>query len=193
MQVKNDHSIESYFHSFHRGEAWGFNYFFKTHNVPLIYFAQGLVNEESVAEDIVEECFIKLWQYREKILHPQAIKSFLYTSVRNACVDQLRKLKRAKVYANFVESSGEYFESSIVPKIIESEIIKEVYLAMEKLPLKIGRVFRMHFLEGKDYNQIAKELHVSIQTVRNQKARAIALIRKQLPNTLLLTFIFLLI
>jgi RNA polymerase sigma-70 factor (ECF subfamily) len=64
-----------------------------------------------------------------------------------------------------------------------SEIHAAVHQAIQQLPPKCREVFRLHYLQGMDYEEIAKELKVSISTVRNQKARALALLRKQMGVT----------
>lgn len=190
MNKVNPYTIERYFHSFQRGESLGFKYFFDIYQLPLLYFAESILKHSQFADDIVEESFIKLWQNRLSIGHPLAIKSYLYTTVRNACIDSLRKEKTKISYQNEVLANNNGQDNSLLLKVVEAETFHSIYTAISELPPKMGRVFRMFYLEGKELSEIATELNVSVKTVKNQKTRALEILREKLAY---LSILFLLI
>jgi RNA polymerase sigma-70 factor (ECF subfamily) len=73
--------------------------------------------------------------------------------------------------------------------MIESELYHEIFIAINTLPPKCSQIFKMLYIEGKDYLQIARELNLSINTVRNQKARGILLLRQRLSMTITATLL----
>ncbi len=86
------------------------NYFFGQHYQPLVYFAYRLTQNEEEAEDIVADCFAKLWEKREGFQTAENIKAYLYISCRNVCLTYLRDLKRKtaaqQLYFEQLEKSG---------------------------------------------------------------------------------------
>jgi len=150
----------------------------------LCYFSNSIIKDEATAEDIATEAFLKLWERRDAFESASHIKSFLYKVVRNGSIDFLRK--RAKAANHLLEKSflAEENERSIQEKIIAAETLREVVASIKLLPPKCRQIFRMFYFEGKDYSQIAEELGLSINTIRVQKARALAILRQHPGLTL---------
>jgi len=159
-----------------------FNQLFLDHYAPLTYFANGIVRDKAVAEDIVEESFAKLWEKKEIFSRPGSIRSYLYTIVHHACMDQVRKVKRAMSYVAEKNAMGESHELPVIHRMMEAEMMHAIFEAMESLPPKCGQVFKMFYLEEKQLNEIAEELQLSLSTVKSQKGRALDLLRKKLPH-----------
>ena len=176
-----DIQIHNIFVSFQKGEERGFKHYFNELYTPLQYFATNILLDEDLAEDIVEDCFIKLWYNREKIESPLAIKSYLYTSVRNACMDVKRREKVLQAHKSHVMNAPEEVEQPIVHQIIRAETIREIHRAIELLPPKMKEVFKMIFVEGKNYQEVAAILGITVEGVRSQKSKAIALLQQKLP------------
>ena len=164
-----------------RGIERGLKYYYKKYDTALIYFAQRITSSESAAEDLVSESFIKLWQNRETLLHHGAVKSYLYQIVRNGAIDFVRSKKRENIHLQNIVHLHPFSEEAVTSFEISAETHRLIYQAIENLPLRCGLVFRKFYIEGKTLPQIAAELHLSINTVRNQKAQALAILRKQFP------------
>ena len=69
----------------------------------LCMFANQYVENDALAADIVQECFVKLWQLRDDFMYVHQIKSFLYTSVRNKSLNELEHTKVMNEYAQKVQ------------------------------------------------------------------------------------------
>ncbi|MEO6346460.1 MAG: RNA polymerase sigma-70 factor [Aquaticitalea sp.] len=171
-------------YSFKRGEEEGFSYYFKVFYPSLCYFSNSIIRDEAAAEDIATEAFIKLWEKRDVFESVAHVKSFLYKVVRNASIDFLRKREKAANHLFEQCYLGEEKERSIQEKIIAAETFREVVASIKLLPPKCRLIFRMFYFEGKDYSQIAKELGLSVNTIRVQKARALAILRQHPGLTL---------
>jgi RNA polymerase sigma-70 factor (family 1) len=150
---------------------------------PIItHFALRIVRDRAAAEDIAEETFIKLWQTRERTRNFQSIKAFLFIAAKNACINELRseksKVRRNEGFAAIAVTEGD----AIDREIIRAEVWAEIWRAADELPEKIGQVFRLGFVEGLPNREIAKQLGVSVNTVKAQKARAVELLKEKLQG-----------
>jgi RNA polymerase sigma-70 factor (family 1) len=161
---------------FKGGNETVFDALFKQYYKPLLLFASKLLNQQEAAEDIVITSFTKLWNKRASIEKAEAIKSYLYTTVRNGCLNFLRnekvKSENEKVLSLYPE-----WEEPVLHYIIRAETINEIVNRIELLPTQCRQVFKKFFVEGKDYTTIAQEMKLSVNTVRNQKRRGLTLLR----------------
>nr|WP_226904951.1 RNA polymerase sigma-70 factor [Pedobacter schmidteae] len=171
------HDEEYWMDGFRKGNNQALAHFFDFHYKPLSYFATRLVQDAMEAEDIVANCFVKLWKRHEQFETASNIKAFLYISCRNACLDFLKHLKRKTA------AQEEYFkqlaesEENILYQIIEAEFLQLLNEEIQLLPDKCKEVFNLIYFEGKKTDEIAVQLNLSVKTVRNHKARAVALLK----------------
>lgn len=148
-------------------------------------YAFRFIHNKELTEDIVSECFVKLWQSNEVFLQEINIKKFLYTLVKNNTLDRVRQYKllekkqgeynyvlMQEILTNSVE--WDVFESSLKTQVIH-EIMKEV----ENLRPALRIVFKMSFLEGIPEIEIAKRLNMKVRSVYNSKHRALEILRSK--------------
>jgi RNA polymerase sigma-70 factor (family 1) len=147
----------------------------------LVLFARQLTRDKPAAEDIVSDVFGKLWQRQLQFASIQSAKAYLYISTRNACINHLRRSDRQagirKKIRRDLEGATEDFALN---HIIRSEMWRQVFQQVDHLPTQCRKVMRMSFLLGYSNREIARIMQLSINTVRNQRARGIHLIRKRL-------------
>ena len=182
-------SIDEYFQSLQQGEEKGFAYFFHEYYKALYYFATRLLPDDALAEDAVEESFIKLYEKRNTIQSAQTIKGFLYTTVRHACLDKLAQQKSREVHHQHILYAHDKSESSSFEDLIKTETWALVLKAMEDLTPATKKVFQLHYLEGKSYEEIATQLGRSKETIRKQKQQGLIFLRKKLIPVLISIFI----
>lgn len=133
----------------------------------LCLFASNIILDYAIAEDLVQEVFIKLWEKSENFFNEQAVKSFLYTSVRNKCLNQLEHNKVIKKHKEITQqASVNSFEIDI--KIIEEETHRLIYNAINGLPTQCKKVLLLS-INGLKNSEITKELDISENTVKTQK------------------------
>jgi RNA polymerase sigma-70 factor (family 1) len=188
---QNLYTEQEHFLSFQQGEEQGFNYFFQQLYKPLVHFAQTFLKQTEAAEDVVEDGFVKLWQKKGSIESASAIKPYLYKTVRNACIDMLRKQVHRDAYVVHINKSPREFVPDTTQNIITAEAMHQVYAAVQNLPAKYRRVFQMLYVEGKEIKDIALELNLPLSTLKSQKARTLELLKKQLPHLGTLFIMFL--
>ena len=163
-----------------------FDILFKRYYRPLcLYAAHYLKGDIAASEDIVQDCFVKLWQQdhadKRSITDKRA---FLYTLVRNACIDTLR---RQHPEMTNIDPSGLEEGISDEEAIDRSEQEAKVWETIDALPDRCREVFLMAKRDGMTYNEIADALNISVKTVEHQISKAMKKLRnnKNLPFVLI--------
>lgn len=179
------------FDTFRHGEEKAFDFFFRKYYPILRFFATGYLKDPDEAKDLVQECFVKLWEQRTRIVNAATIKTFLYTIVRNRCIDELRKKKTMAGRNKELSYLAHQWDTEEMTEVTRSETMAQIYAAIETLPPKMQQVFRLYFIEGKKFEEIAEQLQRSPGTVRNQKDRALVLLKGKLLSLITLSLFFL--
>jgi len=165
---------------------------FKKYYARLCHFAWKLVGDKLVAEDVVQDAFCSYFDQKDRISDDEsAIKNFLYSAVRFACYNLYRKEKVEERYW-LLNPIVEGEESKVEHEIIFSEVIADVHRVVAEMPNSCQHVFRLGYLEGLSNLEIAKELQISVNTVKTQKQRGMkTLLAKLNPEFLALFILFL--
>ena len=182
--------------SLHNGEDPALAHFFDLHYKSLCYFAGRIIQDDTEAEDIVADCFLKFWERHNDFDSYQNIKAFLYISCRNACLNHIKHLKVKTIVQQEYFSQLQQGEETILFQIMETEVLEILHTEIEELPGKCKEVFKLIYFDGKKTEKIAEELGISAQTVRNHKTRAIELLKtsmlkKGISATVMLGFLLL--
>ena len=149
---------------------------------PLCFFATRLLKDQLSGEDIVEESFLKLWQRRNDFKNLQNIKSFLYITTRNACLNSIKQQQRVAVSKTQLGYLADEQEGYILNEIVRTEVMAEITTLIDKLPGQCRKIFVLSYVNGYKNHEIATALNISIHTVKNQKVRAIRLLKIKLQN-----------
>jgi RNA polymerase sigma-70 factor (family 1) len=176
---------------FNKGNPKSFNTIFNTFYSALCFFAERMILNKEEAEDIVGESFVKLWRLHENFETMQNIKAFLYITTKNACLNYLKQSERTAKRQQDMLYMLSNNEDHILSELTRSEVVRELHAAIESLPPQCRKIVRMSFVEGKKNQEIAEQLNLSIQTVKNQKVRAIYLLKVKLLNTNVLMLLYL--
>lgn len=163
---------------FKQGNKAAFEAVYDTYRSQLYYFIKRIVEERQEAEDIAAETFIKLWKLRANFETHQNIKAFLFVTARNACLDYLRSVERkssSQQALQYILSQDS--DVTLSQDEIQAEVLKRIHNEIENLPPKCRQIFKMAYLKGLKNEEIAGQLQLSYQTVKNQKVRAIKLLR----------------
>lgn len=156
---------------------------------PLCVFAHRYVENRDVCEDIVQDTFLKIWKNRKRLEINTSGRNFLITSVRNSCVDYLRRKDLEN--SRFTELKEKFTLSS--PDDLYSTIELEEMLgkALNRLPEKIRIVFEKNRFEGMTYNEIAAEQNISVKTVEAYMTKALKQLRIEFKDYLPVILLFL--
>ncbi|WP_146113658.1 RNA polymerase sigma factor [Sphingobacterium gobiense] len=159
-----------------------FSFVFHRYYSRLCLFASQFIDKSGEAEDIVDEAFMKIWRGQRSFESIDHFKSSLYQTTRhiglNKRTSDLRRIVRADHYV----SSQEQTQQSQLQQIVYAEAMGELYHAIQSLPPKAQQIIRATYLEGKSNEEVATAMQISIQTVKNQKLRALSLLRARLSR-----------
>jgi RNA polymerase sigma-70 factor (ECF subfamily) len=159
-----------------------FEMIFRSLYPSLCYFAERLVHNSDDAEDIIEDLFVKVWNKQLKFDNEEHLKAFLYRSAKNACLDFLKGYENSGTRNTLFADERGYSEDACLNEIIRAEIIAEIYQAIEQLSPQCSKIITMSYLDGMSNQEIADALNLSVQTVKNQKGRGLALLKQRMPN-----------
>lgn len=168
-----------------------FKQVFHTWHKPLCFFASRIVKDPDLAEDLVQDVFIAFWD-RDLSAFPneKTIKTFLFNSVQNRCIDYLRAQESKERNKDKITPEVCYEQDCFLFQQIEAEVTAEIFGAVNELPGRCREIFCLAYLQEKEEKQIAELLHISVNTVKTQKQRAKLFLKTRLGELFVFTGIF---
>jgi len=164
-----------------KGNEKAYSFLVDTYNHALCIYVNSLMNNPSLAEDIVQNVFLNTWKNRKNLKSNYSIKSFLYKAVYNEFVDQYRRnqsitlleKKYIKTLDSFLDSDSNEDTKQLMDSVMKS---------VQELPKKCRQVFILSKKEGLTNIEIAEYLNISVKAVEAQITKAFSLIRSKLNN-----------
>lgn len=137
-------------------------------------FAYSIIKNKELAEEIVSDVFIKIWQNRAQLVKIENLKLYLYISTKNTALNYLSRHFRKEVIS-LDEMSLNIVAVSYNPEnlMITREAVNKIEFAIQNLPLRCRLIFKLAKEDGLKYNDIAKLLNISVNTIDNQMAIAL--------------------
>ncbi len=138
------------------------------------------VRDPDTAKEIVQDFFVKFYEKRQSVIIDTSLKSYLYRSVYNSCINHISYVEmRNRHHKNIaLQSENEFADEQITVL----ELQHRIYECIEGLPEQCRRIFRMNRLEGLRNDQIADQLKLSKRTVETQISKALKIMRKKLAD-----------
>jgi RNA polymerase sigma-70 factor (ECF subfamily) len=170
------------------GRSWDFVY--KKFRGDLLSIAFYLLKDAQTAEDMVQEAIIKAWKSKENYNDLQHLERSVKKIIRNLCIDQLRsKKKQAIKIMDMHVPEGPVSEQtalseyeSIAKELHWRRLFKEIELEIPNLSPRQKEIFRLHWLNGLSHSEIAEQLDIAVQSVRNEYLDARKALRKRLRD-----------
>ena len=159
-----------------KGNKKAFTDFYIQYFKRLLIESDKYVKDIHVAEEVVQDVFLKIWERSEDLTQIQSIKSYLYRSVINASINYVNRQRNLeqhhqKIVDEFTEDQADQLDE-------ENELIVLLFDEIEKLPPKCKEIFKMNRFERLKYREIALRLELSERTVENHIANALKLLRE---------------
>eukprot|EP01089_Gocevia_fonbrunei_P009729 TRINITY_DN22116_c0_g1_i1.p1 TRINITY_DN22116_c0_g1~~TRINITY_DN22116_c0_g1_i1.p1 ORF type:complete len:153 (+),score=30.18 TRINITY_DN22116_c0_g1_i1:81-539(+) len=132
-----------------------------------------------MAEDIVQNVFVQVWEKRHKLKHDFSLENYLYKSVHNKFIDQYRKGKAVMALERkYIEALELAVEEK--DEMQEQKILGILFDAIHELPPKCKQIFLLSKKEGLTNMEISEYLNVSKKTVEGQITKAFGILREKL-------------
>ena len=174
-----------------KGDFNTFQYLYKKYYSPLCNYAFCFIREKATAEETVQDLFVRLWDKQGQLNITGSLKSYLFISVRNQCLNHLKHLKVVQrfneSYNQILKDAQDYYiitqesgDSMMIAEELQEIIKKEI----ELLPEQCRKILKMSRFEGLTHQEIANKLGITINTVHRQTSIALEKLRLALKSYL---------
>lgn len=161
-----------------------FEELYRSHFLHLCNFADQFVADSGTSKDIVQKVFVALWEKRATVQSGYSVRAYLFTAVKNRCLNHIRD--RKKYRSHFLDLECGDFEMISEDGFLEfSDLQKEIDRALETLPDKCRLVFEMSRFKDMKYKSIAAELDISEKTVEAHMTKALKTLKSYLKKYLM--------
>ncbi len=163
------------------------------HLKKLHYFIFRTAKSRQLAEDVVQDVFIKIWETRLQIDPEQPFRTYLYTIAKHHLLNLLKRLQHESGILDEIRKYMDPGENTTELQIEYSESNVLLTEAISKLPPQCKEVFIRCKIQGLSYKQVAAELNITEGTVNSQMVKALRSIREYITfkNTILLLLTYL--
>lgn len=159
------------------GNEKAFNELFNTYCNDVYAYSLSMLKNQVLAEEIVQDVFLNIWLYRDRLNPDLSFKSYVFTITRNLTFNLISKVANSHKLKEEVFYASQKSYSPIEDIIAEADYDAIKNKAIEQLPPKRRLIFEMSRNEEMSYEEISKELNISVSTVKGQMSKALAEIR----------------
>jgi RNA polymerase sigma-70 factor (ECF subfamily) len=156
---------------------------FKAHYAGMASFVQRFVRSADLAEELVQDVFLKLWAKREQLTEIETFRTYLFRAARNTALNHLRRVKLERRWQEEQAVNDEPPTTFAADdETVESEVAAAVKEAIDRLPPRCREIFLLSRDGGLTYAEIARSLDISVKTVETQMGRALKSLRASLHH-----------
>jgi RNA polymerase sigma-70 factor (family 1) len=160
-----------------------FEYIYNKYKRRLFLFALKFVKSEELAEEVLHDVFLKIWELRASLDEKQCFSSYLFTICKNHILNLLKKIARENRIKHEIGLKQDVVHQEVENGFVYDEYKKLAEVAIAKLPAKRRLVFTMVKVEGMSYEEVVNTLHISRNAVKDHVVKA----GKAIKEYLLLT------
>ena len=161
-----------------------FRYLYEYYFAKMVLFAESYLYDEEEARDLVQDLFFHLWKHAGALQVATSVKAYLFTSVRNRCLNVIRDRKIRDEHNNKLFEAQLFSGTEDV--IIDEDVHRRLQEALNSLPDKCREIILLKVVEGKKNKEIAEEMGITETTVKFHKSVAYRELYKSLEHLLLL-------
>jgi RNA polymerase sigma-70 factor, ECF subfamily len=173
------------------GDLDEFRILYREYYSALCVYATTFTRDKQIAEEVVQDVFVKIWELGDTLSINTSIRSYLYTSVKNASLNHLKHLQVVNKFNEYYtqklqEAQDLYYlsqetgDSLIIARELEEQLLGEI----ELLPDQCKRIFKMSRFDNMKHQEIADKLGVTINTVHRQTSIALEKLKRIIIKSL---------
>lgn len=175
------------------GDEAAFKYVFDNHYTTLCRFANQLLHDARLAEEVVDDAIFYLWEHRNELKITHSLRAYLMQSVRNRSLNALNSATfRHEQSASAItpEEDIEFLDSVFADEnhpmgmLLYQELEENIMACVDQLPAECRQVFKMSRFEQMKQEDIARKLNISVNTVKYHIKNALAYLRSHLAGYL---------
>jgi RNA polymerase sigma-70 factor (family 1) len=158
-----------------RGDENAFTQLYLHFGKRLILFGVSLVRSREIAEELVEDVFVKLWANRQHITEIENLTVYLYVAVKNKALNKLSQKASELISAPFdyLDTSIDEFAADPYDLLITTEMMARMRQVVDTLPPRCKMIFKLIREDGLKYKEVAEILNISVNTIDVQMAIAV--------------------
>lgn len=183
----NDYNIDSeqfWVANIRAGDERAFEILFRKFYAPLTRFAWRYVNSKAVAEELVQESFTNIWERRNEWYITGSLRSYLYKTVKNQCINHLHREKIIRRFDTEWVHEQQTLAVDYSEEPRDRKIREAISKAVEELPGRSKMIYKLYRHDGLTYTEIADVMDISVRTVESQMSRTLQILRKKLADRL---------
>lgn len=159
-----------------------FDILYQKYSKRLYKFAFSILKSNEESENIIQDVFLNLWENRQKVDKDSSVKYYVFTIVHNSAISLIRKKARTTQFIEYLKLHQNLNQEPVNVEYEYNELKDRLDLIVNHLPLRQKEVYILHNVEGLKYQEIAKRLNISENTIENHMSRALRTIREKLGN-----------
>jgi RNA polymerase sigma-70 factor, ECF subfamily len=167
------------------GDGVAFEKLFYKYHAKLFNFSFRLLRSKQEAENIVQQTFLKVWEYRENLDENSSFSGFLFKVSHNQVFNQFRSRLNHRYYLEYLMEYAETLENTVDRQIDYTELEAYVHKLLQQLPERRKEIFLLSREQGLSYKEIADKLDISENTVDTQIRKVLNYFRQALREKVL--------
>lgn len=176
---------------FQKGDDTAFPLLFYESKDKLYSFLFDLTKSKEIAEDMVQNVFLKIWYDRQKFVEVNNFNAYIFRTARNMAIDYIRKYARETYPLTLLhENSLAHDDRDPHDQFIYKELSNKIKVAIDNLPPQQKKVYLLHTEQGLKHDEIAVLMNLSTSTIRNHLMHALSSLRNALSQPLFLFLVF---
>lgn len=187
MLAHNAHNDTKLLQSLKSGDQSAFKTLYELYAAPLTGYAASRLASLEEARDIIHDLFVYIWDERASITITTSFKSFLFAAVRYRIIDHIRKNITRREYAKMTQCLTDDFINNTEDELNAKNLKQTLELAVNDLPSRTKEIYQLSRHGQLAVKEIACQLHLSEQTVKNQLTTALSYLRVSLERLAILT------
>ena len=167
---------------FKEGYPEAFDAIYRTHSKKVYYFTLGLVKNQEVSKDLVQEVFINLWEKRDLVNAELNFDNYLFTIAYNAIRKYFRNQSLENKVKDYLQRESPEIIAGTDGTLIFNELLDLASKTVELLPPRRKAVYKLSRQEGKKIREIAETLNISPRTAENHLAKALKFLKEEVSG-----------
>lgn len=183
-----DHYEHDIINRIKEGDKKAFEELFIDYYPMLTVFAKKYIGNMNTAREIVQDFFVRFYENNQKLNIQSSLKSYLYSSVRNSCLNYLNQQKLHASHVEIIKNQNKDSLIDFADTMEQTELEYKIWKEVSAMPDQCKRIFKLSRKEGIKNKEIANQLGISIRTVETQISKALKVLRTNLHQYLKILF-----
>lgn len=155
-----------------KGNQKALEQLFQKYYFNLCLYAKKYVVSTNLAEEVVSDVFLKIWQNRKTLQINTSLKSYLFVATKNLSINVINKVKAERLKQQIAETNTGFSHLNTDGALHYHEVKMQIDQIIDKLPPQRKIIFKLSKIDGLKYKEIADKLGISVSTVQKQMIEA---------------------